>query len=352
MKQEYSNSLERLSEAVLDPKLAQEMPPLFFDYFGSVVTTREGIKGYFNDTATLLGMLRLSELEKKDVLDIGCGFGLRTICMSLLGCRSALGVDISSEMTSGFRTLLRKFPELNIEIRNEDFLLGDYQSDSFDVAILYEAISHIRDTDFLLDKVKEVLRPSGVLYISDGNNDLCLIKRFGLRKRWERSECGPIDESMADHGREVDRLPFLQARMEIIRKAYPLLDSNTVQTIAQETQGMWGEQITNAARSFLETGRIEEQASFPYRNPYTGEFSEFGFNPFTLARKLERKGFRCQLVPPRWAYIRNSFVERWEIMVAKVLSPVLRSAPGFLLPFLSPSFHIVAIKSEEARYDR
>jgi len=323
------------------------MPPLFFDYFGQAVTTREGVKGYFDDTATMLRMLRLSEFEKKEVLDIGCGFGLRTICISLLGCKSCLGADISSEMTSGFQILLKKFPELNIKVRNEDFLLGDYKPNSFDVALLHEAISHIRDTELLLDKIKQVLRPSGVLYISDGNNDLFLIRRFGLRKRWQRSEHGPIDEAMAHHGRQADRLPFSQARMKIVSQAYPELDSNTLATIARKTQGMWGQQITNAARSFVETGRIEEQVSFLYRNPYTGEFSELGFNPFTLARRLERRGFRYHFVPPRWAYLGARSPKLWTRMVAKVLSPILRSSPGLLLPFLSPSFHIVAIKSKE-----
>ncbi len=348
MKQEYLDGLERLCKVLLDPNLTQEMPPLFFDYFGQAVTTREEIKGYFDDTATILRLLNLPDIEKKEFLDIGCGFGLRSICISLLGCKSCFGVDISSDMLSGFKTLLKKLPDLNITIRNEDFLLGDYQPNSFDVVILHEAISHIRDTNLLLDKVKEVLRPSGVLYISDGNNDLFFIRRRGLRKRWQKSEYGPIDEYMAHHGRQVDRLPFFQARMEIISQSYPELDQNTLKTIAQKTQGMWGEQITRATKNFLETGKIEEQIFFPYRNPYTGEFSELSFNPFTLVKRLERRDFRCRFVPPCWAYLGARSHKPWKIIAAKILSPILKSSPGFVIPILSPSFDIVATKIKES----
>ena len=72
------------------------------------------------------------------------------------------------------------------------------------------AISHVRDTDLLLDKIKVILRPQGKLFIEDGNNEAFFASRFARRRLWEMAEYGPIPENEALHGRSVDRLPFFQ----------------------------------------------------------------------------------------------------------------------------------------------
>lgn len=192
-----SKNVEELETVILNSNLRNYMKPFFYDYFNRVLTIK-GIRNYFMENAIIFELLNAKE---KDILEVGCGFGLRLISMALMGARKVVGIDISEEMIEGFQELIRRFPHLDIDAKKGDFLLTNYSPSSFDVVLLIEAISHIRDTQLLLDQIQDVLRPNGILFISDGNNDLFLPTRIRIRKGWKKAEKGPIDEKMAKYGR-------------------------------------------------------------------------------------------------------------------------------------------------------
>lgn len=340
--EKYYGEIHKFEDGILDPIFREKMKPLFYHYFRTNVTTKEGLRNYFLWNAVITELLGI---KGKEVLDIGCGTGLRLICLALLGSKRAVGIDISEEMIGCAQILLCEFPRLDIEVRRGDFLLTDCCPSSFDVVILIEAISHIRDSQLLLDKIYHVLRPGGSLYISDGNNDLFLSTRIRSRMAWRRAEYGPIDANEAEYGREIDRLSYFEARMKIIKEHYPSLDDRTLKLVARKTQGMWGEEIAKASDEFVTTGKICQKGSFRWRNPYNGEFPELGFNPLSLSRHLRRRGFHVQFVPTPWAYVGIPPGSSRTIHIAhRVASPILKVCPKFLLPFLSPFFNILAIK--------
>jgi len=343
----YMRMLKDFEDLVLNCSL-KDVEPLFHIYFKNVLYVRGGLIRYFLEHAVIFKML---EAEGKDILDIGSGFGLGLIIFALLGARKCYGIDISDEMIKGssylIEDLLKKKPYLNIRIEKKDFLLTEYPQNSFNIVILKDAISHIRDTELLLDKVKKILRPRGTLYISDGNNILFCPNTIRIRKNWKRSEYGPIPEDMAKHGRKVDRISFFEARVNIIKELYPSLNDEIVKLLSYKTRGMYGDEIVDAVKEFISTGKVSRKASFPYRNPYTGEFPELGFNPFKLARSLKQRGFSCKFVAPPWTYIGvDPSVSILENVLAKAFSPILKILPSFLLPFLSPSFHIIARRTD------
>ena len=344
---EYLNILKDFEDIVLNRSL-KDVEPLFRIYFkhANVLCVRGGLKRYFLEHAVIFKMLGA---KGKDVLDIGSGFGLGLIIFALLGARKCHGIDISDEMIKGssylIEDLLKKKPYLNIELKKGDFLLTEYPRASFDIVILKDAISHIRDTELLLDKVKKILRLGGTLYISDGNNILFCPNIIRIRRNWKRSEHGPIPEDIVKYGRKVDRLSFFEARVNIIKELCPSLNDEIVKLLAYKTRGMYGDEIVEAVKEFISKGKVSRAASFPYRNPYTGEFPELGFNPFKLARSLKQRGFSCKFVPPPWAYTgRGPSVSVLKNALATILSPFLKILPSFLLPLLSPSFHITARK--------
>ena len=284
-------------------------------------------------------------MRNKEVLDIGCGLGLTLICLSLLGCKKAVGIDISEDMINCFQKLFQFFPALNVSAKLGDWLLMNCEEETFDVVILKEAISHIRDTQSLLEKISKVLRPKGVLSITDSNNDLFFMNKLKRKKLWKKVECGPFKIDQARH-RRVDRLPFFDARVSIIRELYPSLDKKTLKMLAQKTQGMYGSEIARAVNEFVATGEIRQKPSFPYRNPYTGEFPELGINPLKLASTLKHKGFECKLVPlcypPEPVYGGRNVIRNQIRSTAKTL---LNRFPQYLLPFVWPTFHLMAVKS-------
>lgn len=97
-----------------------------------------------------------------DVLDAACGVGYGAHLLSRAGARSVTGVDA--------------FAGAIIEAREQahpglEFLLGDLldlplEDDAFDVVVCFEAIEHIAEQGRMLEELKRVLRPGGVLAVS------------------------------------------------------------------------------------------------------------------------------------------------------------------------------------------
>jgi len=97
-----------------------------------------------------------------DVLDAACGVGYGAHMLSRAGARTVTGIDA--------------FAGAIIEAREQahaglEFILGDlldlpFADASFDLVVCFEAIEHIAEQDRLLDELKRVLRPGGVLAIS------------------------------------------------------------------------------------------------------------------------------------------------------------------------------------------
>jgi SAM-dependent methyltransferase len=349
LSREYSKEIRELEKVILNPALKKKISPFFYDYFKSVVTNERSLRNYF---LTSVVISRELDMKGKKILDIGCGLGLRLICLMLAGAREAVGIDISGEMTGGFRILLKEFPRLRIKTVTGDFLTEYFPPNSFDAAIVHEAISHIRDTHLLLDKIRYVLRPGGRLYISDSNNDLFLPRRMRSRRLWRESERSPISEREAKYGRKVDRLNSYEGRMKIILERYPHLDEKKLVLIAKKTQGMWGVEITRAAEEFMTTGKISHKASFPYRNPFTGEFPELAFNPLRLAKDMRRRGFRCRHLQPIQMQLgvcgTSSGCSRTMQQQATVTGGATRTLSGpleTLLLFLGYGFRMLGIRN-------
>ena len=100
--------------------------------------------------------------EGRDVLDAACGVGFGAHILRAGGARTVTGVDASAAAI--------------VEARDQaadglTFTLGDlrelpFDDDSFDLAVCFEAIEHVAEQGRVLDELKRVLRPDGVLAIS------------------------------------------------------------------------------------------------------------------------------------------------------------------------------------------
>lgn len=106
------------------------------------------------------------ECRDKDVLEIACGVGQGAGLLSN-EAKSYIGIDIDSQLVG--------IAELN----NQDckFITGDatkleMSDNSIDVIIIFEALYYFPDVFLVLLECKRVLRPDGVLLISQANPDL------------------------------------------------------------------------------------------------------------------------------------------------------------------------------------
>ncbi|MBH5334251.1 class I SAM-dependent methyltransferase [Streptomyces pactum] len=99
------------------------------------------------------------------VLDYGCGYGRLTARLAALGWSRVRGVDVSAALVARGRA---EHPGLALEHVAEPPL--PYPDGAFDAALLFAVLTCVpgeRDQDRTLAELARLLRPGGVLYLSD-----------------------------------------------------------------------------------------------------------------------------------------------------------------------------------------
>ena len=99
------------------------------------------------------------------ILDHGCGYGRVLDQLSGAGYGNAVGTDFSESMLLRCRS---KFPRLTLVLVDGQTL--PFRNQSFDAVLLFTVLTCIPGDDdqrALLAEVRRVLRPGGILYISD-----------------------------------------------------------------------------------------------------------------------------------------------------------------------------------------
>lgn len=110
---------------------------------------------------------RFSQFVKKDgkILDFGCGYGRLCGALRQGGFRNVLGVDSSPRMIERARNL---FPDIAFELVNGPQL--PFSDVAFDAVILVAVLTCIisnQGQQQLMLELSRVLRPGGILYVSD-----------------------------------------------------------------------------------------------------------------------------------------------------------------------------------------
>jgi len=113
----------------------------------------------------------LFPLDKKNILDVGCGGGILAESMAKLG-GNVTGID-QSEIAIKIAQLHAKENNLSINyklLNIEDFLRKD--SSKFDVITCLEMIEHVPDPASIITSCSKKLKKNGRLYVSTINRNL------------------------------------------------------------------------------------------------------------------------------------------------------------------------------------
>lgn len=126
------------------------------------------------------------------ILDYGCGYGRTIAELSRAGYSRVVGTDFSEAMLGRAR---REVPN-SMLVRNDGSALP-VKSDSIDAVLLFAVLTCIpgsNDQRVVLSEVERVLRPGGLLYISDllVNDDLRNRERY--EQYAERFKCYGVFE--------------------------------------------------------------------------------------------------------------------------------------------------------------
>lgn len=99
------------------------------------------------------------------ILDYGCGYGRTLAELSAAGSGNIFGSDFSHSMLARAR---REIPEAKL-VRNDGSILP-FKSESFDLVLFFAVLTCIPESSdqlALLRETERVLRPGGIVYISD-----------------------------------------------------------------------------------------------------------------------------------------------------------------------------------------
>ncbi len=286
--------VERTRRAIANPPAGSD--PWLLDYFGHLATPR-GMETYLRATAQMVELA--GGVEGRDVLDAGSGFGTLSHLLGSWGARRVYSVEIHAPMAETHR-LVREayFANLAGVVHHVpgDVSTALLPSRSVDLVFSIEAISHYHDVPAFLDQCARVLRPGGVLFVSDGNNGANARIRRDTAGLWKRLELGPhgpclehrIDETM------------LERRVRFIGERYPAIDAATRDRLAAATSGAGPDELAGAIETWLRDGAMPDS---PYvegtcpREPYWGYWVEWLFDPRGLAMEMVNRGFDAKAIP-------------------------------------------------------
>ena len=107
--------------------------------------------------------------DGKRILDIGCGYGFRTIGVAGNGASSVNAIDLDAERIEAAVRYARKRKVENVHycVMNAECL--EFENDSFDLVLADELVHHLADVPKVLQEMQRVLKTGGAAIISDHN---------------------------------------------------------------------------------------------------------------------------------------------------------------------------------------
>lgn len=115
----------------------------------------------------------ITNIQNKQIIDIGCGGGIYTKELALMGAKSVVGLDFSKEILQAAKENCSGFS--NISFIHGDAHSTPYPNDTFDIVISRAVIHHLQDIPTFLREASRILKKNGVLIVQDRTIEDCTI---------------------------------------------------------------------------------------------------------------------------------------------------------------------------------
>lgn len=115
----------------------------------------------------------ITEIQNKQIIDIGCGGGIYTKELALMGAKNVVGLDFSKEILQAAKENCNNFSNIS-------FIHGDahnipYPNETFDIVISRAVIHHLQDIPTFLREASRILNKNGLLILQDRTIEDCTI---------------------------------------------------------------------------------------------------------------------------------------------------------------------------------
>ena len=163
------------------------------------------------------------------ILDIGAGAGEYSIYFAEKGY-SISAIELSDNNIKAFRNKIT--PEMKIDLCQGNALdLSRYQSNSFDVILLFGPLYHLHKKEDRLkciEEAKRVLKPDGTIFFAFIQNDMVILTEMCYDKEY-------LKGNTYDHTTfKVEDFPFVFSSVDECRELLSLSGINVIHEIASD----------------------------------------------------------------------------------------------------------------------
>ncbi len=102
----------------------------------------------------------------KDVLDVGCGAGGKSLYYLGCGANKVVGIDIVPSYKEESEALAAKLGLSGFEFKCEDASKTNFPDNSFDTIIMNDAMEHVAKPEEVLCEMHRILKPGGKLFVN------------------------------------------------------------------------------------------------------------------------------------------------------------------------------------------
>ena len=102
----------------------------------------------------------------KEVLDVGCGAGGKSLYYLGCGAKRVVGIDVVPRYKEESEKLARKLGADGFEFFCEDAGATSFDDNSFDTIIMNDAMEHVAEPEKVLCEMYRILKPGGRLFVN------------------------------------------------------------------------------------------------------------------------------------------------------------------------------------------
>ena len=204
----------------------------------------------------------LAATPESTILDVGCGSCAHSVRLARRGFH-VQAVDFSqSALDMAKVTVAEKGLANRIDLRRETLLALTFPDDSFSYIVCWGVLMHIPDIETAVAELARVLRPGGILVLSEGNKSS--LEAVGLkalkallrkekaeikeatagREYWKMGSDGALVTRQADIRWLIDR--FSRERVRLVRRvagqfseAYAMTSSPALKKLTHSLNNFW-----------------------------------------------------------------------------------------------------------------
>jgi ubiquinone/menaquinone biosynthesis C-methylase UbiE len=139
----------------------------FHAYEKAVIGSERARHTYTKRLNTIRDLAR--GFDDKKILDIGCGFGFRTVGVAKSGASEVIGIDLEHERIQKAGEYSRQQGVQNTEFYFMDASSLEFEDEKFDILLADEMIHHLDNLPKVFSEMYRVIKDNGVVVISDHN---------------------------------------------------------------------------------------------------------------------------------------------------------------------------------------